>query len=77
MATGLELVLRLLVVVGTADVEPVVIRSPCLHRLSRGDQPQNQIREVEPLARLDQLDARGAKQYTPIDTSKSNVGFSL
>src|SRR5690349_5171841 len=54
--TGLELVLRLLVIVVTSDVEPVAIGSPRLHRLSRSDQPQHQIREIEPLPRLDQVD---------------------
>ena len=50
LAHALELVHRLLVVVVAADVEPVVVLGPPRpDRLAGVEQPQDQVREVEPL----------------------------
>src|SRR5205823_997855 len=43
---SIELFLRLLVVVVTTDVEPVVLRLPRPHRLTLGDEPQDEIGKV-------------------------------
>ncbi len=53
VAHPLELLDRLLVVVVATDVEPVVLGLPRAHDLAGRDQPQDELGEVETLARLD------------------------
>jgi len=53
VADRLELLLRLLVVVVASDIQPVVVARPSPYRLARSDQAQDQVREVQALARLD------------------------
>ena len=72
-----ELVLRLLVIVVTPDVEPVVLRGPGPDGLAGVDKTQHQVGKVEALSRRDKLRTLGAKQYTPIEAMYESLGFSM
>ncbi len=54
IAHRLELLLGLLVVFVAPDVQPVVLARPRAHDLPRGDQPQDQVGEVQALSGLDE-----------------------